>query len=68
MGLERTTKKMLIGINVESLFGRMAGHEVADSLRILADQIEGLEDLQEIDGYRVQDEHGNNVGIVAAYD
>jgi hypothetical protein len=66
MGTQYFAKKMLIGINIENLFGRMAGHEVADCLRILADQIEGLEDPQEIDGHHIQDEYGNNVGLVAA--
>jgi hypothetical protein len=58
---------IIIEINTDNAaFAEMVGPELADALRILADQIEGMEDAGEADGLRVSDTNGNTVGRVFA--
>lgn len=56
-----------ISINTDNdAFWPMVGPELADALRMLADQIEGAEDIEDIDGIVIHDTNGNTVGRLQA--
>ena len=58
---------IIIEINTDNAaFAPMVGPELADALRILADQVEGFESSYEADGLGVSDTNGNRVGRVFA--